>query len=128
MPGNYVQKIFKDSRGEFWVSSRKGLYRFNPKTENFTNYPLIAHSKKVDVSHITENKYHNFWVSTSGNGFFYLDRKVGKIVNYTMKTLNGLSSNSILKIYEDAYGLLWVGTMDAGVCVFRVSMDWLRKN
>ncbi|MBG6234164.1 ligand-binding sensor domain-containing protein/signal transduction histidine kinase/DNA-binding NarL/FixJ family response regulator [Pedobacter sp. CAN_A7] len=121
LPGNYVQKIFKDSKGEFWVSSRKGLYRFNTKSERFTNLPLTAESEKADVSHIAENGQHNIWVSTSGNGFYYLDRKTGKNLHYSMKNLKGLSSNSILKIFEDAHGLLWVGTRDAGVSVFRVS-------
>jgi ligand-binding sensor domain-containing protein/signal transduction histidine kinase/DNA-binding NarL/FixJ family response regulator len=121
LPGNYVQKILKDSKGIFWVSSRKGLYRFNSKTERFINYPLTAEPEKADVSHITENDKQNIWVSTSGNGFYYLDRKTGKNLHYSMKNLQGLSSNSILKIFEDASGLLWVGTRDAGVAVFRVT-------
>jgi len=121
LPSNYVQKIFKDSHGKFWISSRKGLYQFNPKTEAFENDPRFSVAKKADVSHIMENKAGNLWVSTSGNGFSFLDGKTGKSINYLMKNLKGLTSNSILKIYEDAYGLLWVGTRDAGICVFRVN-------
>lgn len=121
LPSNYVQKILKDSGGKFWVSSRKGLYQFNPKTETFINFPLPSGARRADVSHIMENSHGNLWVSTSGNGFSYLDSKTGKITSYNTKNLKGLSSNSILKIYEDAYGLLWVGTIDAGLCVFRVS-------
>jgi ligand-binding sensor domain-containing protein/signal transduction histidine kinase/DNA-binding NarL/FixJ family response regulator len=127
LPGNYVQTIFKDSKGGFWVSSRKGLFSFDAKSERFTNHPLLKSPNKADVSHIFENKQHNFWVSSSSHGFFYLDRHHGKVSNYSMKNLSGLTSNSILKIHEDVHGMLWVGTKDAGVCVFKVSNGQIKE-
>jgi ligand-binding sensor domain-containing protein/signal transduction histidine kinase/DNA-binding NarL/FixJ family response regulator len=123
LPGNYVQQIFKDAAGTFWVTSRKGLYQFNTKSQQFNQFPLQGHISTGDVSHISENRKHNLWISTSSNGFFYLNRASGKITRFTKENLKGLGSNSVLKIYEDAYGLLWVGTKDSGVFVFRIHSE-----
>jgi len=120
LPGNYVQMIFKDSGGKFWLSSRKGLYQFNPETEQFVAFSLASGAQQADVSFIMENQKKNLWVSTSGSGLFYLNHKTGKSINYSKKNLKCLSSNSILKVYEDTYGWLWVGTRDAGLNVFQV--------
>lgn len=122
LPGNYVQKVFKDSSGDLWVSSRNGLFRFDPETEHFNRYKLISDpQKKADVTCISENKEGNLWISMSGTGFSYLDKKRKEVRNYNTNNLKGLSSNSILNIYEDTVGFLWVGTRDAGINVFHIN-------
>lgn len=121
IPGNYIQHIFADSFGNTWVSSRKGLYRFDVKTEKFSKHPIVGGADKVDVTSISQNASGNLWVATSGNGFSFLDQQTGRYVNYTPKTLKGSTSNSILSIVEDPFGMLWVGTRDAGLCIFKLN-------
>ncbi len=109
--GNYVQSIFKDSDGLIWVSSRKGLTLLNAEKEIFIQNNAI----KFDVSHITEDKNGNLWISTTLNGFYKINKQIHKATNYNQKSLRYLSSNSILCIKPDSYGFVWVGTNRNGI-------------
>jgi len=40
LPNNIIKAIEEDDSGNLWISSNKGLSRFNPKTENFRNYDV----------------------------------------------------------------------------------------
>ena len=70
---NFIQSIFKDSKGTFWVSSRKGLLKFDPHDETFSMYQHDFKNKKNyasnDVSFITEGSAGNLWISWYGSGF-----------------------------------------------------------
>jgi signal transduction histidine kinase/ligand-binding sensor domain-containing protein/DNA-binding response OmpR family regulator len=123
IPGNYIQYIYTDSFGHTWVSSRKGLYSFAINTEKFSKHQIVKGTDKVDVTSISQNAAGNLWIATTGNGFSFLDQKTGRYVNYSPKTLKGLASNSILSVVEDPFGMLWVGTRDAGLCVFKLNQS-----
>jgi len=57
----------------------------------------------------------------TGNGLFLIDGQTEKIIkHYT--TIDGLSSNNLSYIYEDAEGIYWIGTKDSGL------IRWDRKN
>ncbi|MDH3269145.1 MAG: ATP-binding protein, partial [Ignavibacteria bacterium] len=38
LANNYVRAILEDNSGNLWISSEKGISRFNPKTHNIKNY------------------------------------------------------------------------------------------
>jgi signal transduction histidine kinase/CheY-like chemotaxis protein/ligand-binding sensor domain-containing protein len=38
LPNDAILAIQEDSKGELWISTNKGLCRFNPETNNFKNY------------------------------------------------------------------------------------------
>lgn len=111
LSGNYVQSIFKDSDDLIWVSSRKGLTLLNSATETFSPNPII----KFDVSHIIEDKNKNLWISTTSNGFYKINKQNHTTTNYNQQNLKTLSSNSVLYIKPDSYGLVWVGTTRNGI-------------
>ena len=63
-----------------------------------------------------EDRSGNFWVGTEGGGLILFNRTQGKIIaRYT--TDEGLCSNSILTILEDAAGNLWMSTFN-GIAKF----------
>ncbi|MBL0739805.1 hybrid sensor histidine kinase/response regulator transcription factor [Chryseolinea lacunae] len=123
---NFVQNIFKDSEGSFWVSSRKGLHHFDRLREQFTLYQHHptkggSSSPQNDVSFITEGSAHNLWIAWYAAGFASFNKTTGVFTPYNQMTLPGLSSTQTLALHEDKYGLLWVGTQDGGLEVFKVS-------
>lgn len=122
---NFIQSVFKDSEGSFWVSSRKGLHHFDPLREQFTLYKYHPKEKSSspqnDVSFITEGKAHNLWIAWYSAGFASFDKKTGEFTPYDQKMLPALSSTQTLALHEDRFGLLWVGTQDGGLNVFKVS-------
>ncbi|MCW8805648.1 MAG: triple tyrosine motif-containing protein, partial [Ignavibacteriaceae bacterium] len=38
LANNYIRAILEDNSGNLWISSEKGISRFNPKTHNIKNY------------------------------------------------------------------------------------------
>jgi signal transduction histidine kinase/ligand-binding sensor domain-containing protein len=39
--GNYIQGILEDKSGNLWISTDKGLFKFNPRNELFTSYSVL---------------------------------------------------------------------------------------
>ncbi|HEX6224023.1 MAG TPA: two-component regulator propeller domain-containing protein, partial [Chryseolinea sp.] len=131
IPDNFVQSVFKDSEGDFWVSSRKGLLAFDPHHETFSLYHHDfgdkANYTSNDVSFITEGSSGNLWIAWYGSGFASFDKEKNTFIPYTPESLPGLSSERTVAILEDKFGLLWVGTQEGGVNVFQVSQGAVVK-
>jgi ligand-binding sensor domain-containing protein/signal transduction histidine kinase/CheY-like chemotaxis protein len=63
LSNNYVYGILEDSQHNLWMSTNKGLSKFNPKTQRFTNY---------DISHGLPNNQFNFKSAfKDGDGWMY---------------------------------------------------------
>ncbi|SHM50249.1 Signal transduction histidine kinase [Chitinophaga jiangningensis] len=79
--------------------------------------------KPVNV--MKEDRAGNFWLGTEGGGLILFDRKQGKIIaRYT--TDEGLCSNSVLTILEDAAGNLWMSTFN-GIAKFNPTTKTFRS-
>lgn len=115
---NFVQSIFSDSEGGLWVSSRGGLYTLDLSSLKLTTHALSGGQN--DVSCITKGTSGNLWVARYWGGFASFDKKK-KFTAYDQDNLPSLSSTATIALLEDNYGLLWVGTQDKGLDVFRVS-------
>ncbi|MCC9168694.1 hybrid sensor histidine kinase/response regulator transcription factor [Pontibacter harenae] len=124
LTGNFIQKVFVDSKGDIWVSTRHGLNRFDASSEKFTHFQHIIGDDRTlvgnDISDITESSSGNLWVASYNAGFSYYDRHRNAFTSYNQQNLPSLSSNKIISLFQDHAGLLWVGTQDAGVNVFKV--------
>ena len=51
LPNNTVYELLEDDKGNIWISTGKGLSKFNPKTEKFTNYSLLEDLLQDDEFH-----------------------------------------------------------------------------
>jgi signal transduction histidine kinase/ligand-binding sensor domain-containing protein/DNA-binding response OmpR family regulator len=120
---NYIQWIAADSEGIVWASSPKGLNRFDPGTERFTHYKHDPSNENSlvgnNVVQVTESANGNLWIASAGEGFTYFDKKNGKFIQYSRRTLPGLSNSEVILLYEDHESLLWVGTLGGGLDVFK---------
>jgi signal transduction histidine kinase/ligand-binding sensor domain-containing protein/CheY-like chemotaxis protein/AraC-like DNA-binding protein len=119
LSGNFVQKVLGDRTDNIWVSSRNGLSKLDTRTEKFTHYRLGSNNLvKNDVDNIVRSKSGNLWIASFGLGFSYFNTKNSEAVSYNRKNLPQLSSDRIVSLFEDSRGLLWIGTLDAGVDIF----------
>jgi ligand-binding sensor domain-containing protein/signal transduction histidine kinase/DNA-binding response OmpR family regulator len=120
LTSNYVEKVFAGKNGMIWVGSRDGLSRLDTRTENFTHYKVNAgRTQKEDVNNIVSARGGNFWVSTYGIGFSYYNSQTGRFINYRHNTLPVLTDDRIISLLEDSQGLLWIGTQEGGLNVFK---------
>ena len=68
------------------------------------------------VSAIFEDRDERLWIGTHG-GLNCLDLQTGSITGYQNDPLNpmSLSGNWIRSIYQDRSGIIWIGTVKAGI-------------
>jgi len=99
---SYVWDIKQDRNGNIWFAASDGVYRYDGKS--FTN--ITGKLISVPIFSILEDRKGNFWFGTYGSGAYYYDGKSFK--NFT--TREGLANNSVMPIYEDKAGIIWLGT------------------
>jgi signal transduction histidine kinase len=118
-PEDMIRHLYEDRDGTLWLGTQGGLLRFNPQTETFTLYahdPGNASSlSHQEVRSIHQDRSARLWVATDGGGLNLFDPATETFTRYTDK--DGLSSNIILGILEDAQGNLWLSTND-GLSMF----------
>jgi PAS domain S-box-containing protein len=104
LPGNLVLTLAEDGRGVIWAGTSKGLAQLRGDT--FYSIPAIRDAVACSlVGHRGD-----VWVGGRG-GLMHIDED-GKVTSYSMR--DGLSSNRVTSIFEDAQHTFWIGT-DAGL-------------
>lgn len=109
--GQYVVKVFEDSKGNLWLGTiEKGVAKYDGKTLKYftTNDGLPANR----VTGIVEDENGNLWFGT-GSGLSKYDGK--SFSNFTEK--DGLCHNSISNLLIDSKGIFWIGTW-GGLCQY----------
>ncbi|WP_229240232.1 two-component regulator propeller domain-containing protein [Dyadobacter sp. SG02] len=137
LPGNYVKSILRDKNGTIWVSSRDGIGEFVPASQRFNRYKPFQNKSGAgnDVSDISQGQGDRLWLALNGSGFASFHIKTHQFTHYSQQTLPGLFTNSILNIFEDSQGMLWFGSRDSGIEVWKndrsgklVKVEMDRKN
>lgn len=115
-PRDIVRNIIQDKKGNIWIASWEGAYRYDPSaalragSQQFTNFTEADGLGYIHVFSLLEDKKGNIWWGTIGGGVCRYDGKYG--TNFTTK--QGLSNDVIFCIMEDNAGNIWFGT-EAGV-------------
>lgn len=114
MPYRFLEAIYEDAEGIFWLGTTAGLFRFDPVRETwkqFKNTPGDSSSLSLDViftlcpDPVSAN---HLWIGTNGGGLNRFDMKTGKAERYSEK--NGLPNNVVYGILNDDKGFLWLST------------------
>jgi signal transduction histidine kinase/ligand-binding sensor domain-containing protein/CheY-like chemotaxis protein len=105
LSSNLVLSVFLTPANVVWVGTKSGLSRFDNQTEQFINYLDHFQGQSVRMVHESEDGF--LWVAASG-GLKRFHPEKGIISAYTQK--NGLASDNVYGILEDAQGNLWLST------------------
>jgi len=100
-----VQCLAEDKAGNFWGGNYSSLIRIDRERKKHQKYEL-----GYTVRCIHEDSKGNFWIGTQGGGLLLFDRANGTYKRFD--DLNGLRSNTILRILEDPGGNLWMSTFN----------------
>jgi signal transduction histidine kinase/ligand-binding sensor domain-containing protein/DNA-binding response OmpR family regulator len=106
-----------DKTGQLWISTNKGLRKFDKKLEKLTN-PLEDFAdikiRTVDFySNIYFDTHGNLWLGTRGSGLKYYS-----FTKHKWKEVQGLSSKYINGIIEDAQKNIWISTGRNGLNIY----------
>ncbi len=114
-PYKFLQAIYQDKAGIFWLGTVNGLLRFDETKEQWKRYANIqgdSASLSVDVifSICEDIKYpqHYLWIGTNGGGLNCFDKQAGKFIRFNKK--NGLPNKVVYGILNDDDGNLWMST------------------
>jgi signal transduction histidine kinase/ligand-binding sensor domain-containing protein len=107
-----VQAILKTEDGSLLFATQRGVYKYNETDKSQTNSWLEPNGAGSlgDVRVIVEGRNGDLWFG----GYSGLTRMHNGTVTRWTET-EGLPSNNVRSIYEDAEGVLWVGTYDGGL-------------
>ncbi|SHJ47032.1 Two component regulator propeller [Arenibacter nanhaiticus] len=117
----YVKKIVLDKTGGVWAATyKKGLFHIR-KGRSVINFNTlnsnIKHNVLFNLFYNLENN--TLWLATDGRGIQIYDIDKNNFIQIS-KSLSptSLSSNSVLEIYADKTGFMWIGTQYGGVNIY----------
>jgi two-component system sensor histidine kinase ChiS len=112
--GDYnVVTLREDATGRLWVGTEdQGLDLYQPQSGTFRHVqhdphnPQSLSSNRIQV--LFRDSHHRLWVGTADAGLNLLNEQTLTFEHFT--TADGLASNVINAVLEDAAGYLWVST------------------
>ncbi|MBV9183382.1 MAG: hypothetical protein JO356_18935, partial [Acidobacteria bacterium] len=114
--GSLVRTMMMDDEGEvLWIGTNSGLYHL--REGRVSPFRLGSSRARPEVTALLEDRHHNLWVGTLGDGLIRVNRE-GEL---GFSVGDGLSGVEVKSLFEDSAGNLWVGTF-GGLEVFRDSM------
>ncbi|MBP5508356.1 MAG: response regulator [Prevotella sp.] len=122
--------IYRDRKGNYWVSSENTLYSYNPVTGTSTQRLVLD---GWGINCLADDGEGHLYVCNYGKGFCIFDTATGQTESLSMyhidPKLGGLCNDWVKAFLLDSRGLLWIATTN-GVCVmnptdrnFRI-FDW----
>ena len=105
-----VDRINEDRAGILWLSTAKGLYRFDPTSGGTRRYvhdsrdPTSIADTRINMA--GEDREGRFWVA-SGGGLDLFNRETGRVITRAPQ------QGEITRFYEDESGLFWLAGGDA---------------
>ncbi|MCD8260285.1 MAG: hypothetical protein LUD15_01285 [Bacteroides sp.] len=105
---NYVDSIFKDSKGFLWFSTFGGLSRYDGyEFVHYTTSSEAVRLKSNFVRMVCEDEFHRLWIASEG-GIDILDLQTNQLVNLPgVEIFRYEESSHLLK---DQEGKLWIVT------------------
>jgi signal transduction histidine kinase/ligand-binding sensor domain-containing protein len=105
LPSPSIAALYEDRSGRLWIGTGTGVAVFENGrvTAYYTNW---AGRAGYDVRCILEDRAGTFWFGTQGQGLTRL--RDGRFEVFT--THDGLSSDRIWSLHEDAERVVWIGT------------------
>jgi len=121
-----IVRVVSGTDGTLWIAiTGQGLYNYNPKTKtsiNYTKEPNDSLSLNNIINNLATDKAGVLWIGTSVRGLFSFNKTTGKFTHYpfllndgTRKANNELDDRTVICMFFDSDGILWIGTNLGGL-------------
>lgn len=122
LANNFIFALHEDHGGTLWVGTLGGgLDRYHRESDDFSHFGSPSQGsgenlKTNNIRSILEIAPQRLWLGTD-DGLFDLNTQTGARQQYRHQEHNrqSLASNNVHSMFRDAYGVVWVGTLDKGV-------------
>lgn len=109
---NYLSDIIEDTHGDLWIATYAGVNKFDRKTEKFFSLQPVegnpASLSTQAVKTVFQDSRGYIWAGGHEKGLNRIDPKTLEIKRIGVR--DGLPSETISTIQEDANGEIWLGT------------------
>ncbi|RYZ28438.1 MAG: hybrid sensor histidine kinase/response regulator, partial [Chitinophagaceae bacterium] len=108
LKSDFIVSLYQRRNGEILVGTANGLFRYNRKTNNFSQ--VSPFTMQIQAMH--EDREGTFWVCSYGQGVYYYNAvtgKKGRIRHITGNT-NSLINDYVNNIFEDSKSNFWFCT------------------
>ncbi len=109
--------LLSDSKGQIWVGSGTGLYRFDDEKRRFTQIPEIG---RIFVYDLMEDSTGRIWIATYSNGLlrYHPDRKTVHHFTPDSTVQGSIPHFSVIDLFEDSKNRIWIATEGGGFARF----------
>jgi ligand-binding sensor domain-containing protein/two-component sensor histidine kinase len=113
-----VYDALQDAQGYLWAATASGVYKLDGATWRSV---IQGHSSASDfVITLTTGRDGSLWAGSLSNGVWQvINGKAPDQTPHLYTTADGLGSNKIHSLYEDAGGTLWISTFGGGLTALR---------
>ncbi|MFT3909306.1 MAG: triple tyrosine motif-containing protein [Ferruginibacter sp.] len=119
---DFVSNLYEDKEKNVWVSSNKGLYRFNIDAQVFRNVPSIRlHDTAAalnTVSRILQTKNNGIWASTWGAGIFSYNNELQPIANPVTDAGPMYRNMHVGCMMQRRNGEIWIGLQTGDLVIY----------
>jgi len=119
---NQITDIFSDPNGILWMTTRNGIYKFNPRTNDFKTikeYSVNKTSFWNYFNNIFQDQKGNVWISNNQRGILKFDGISDEYEKLALRSQNfnrdGLSDIVLTRGFKDRTGILWFGSVTEGI-------------
>lgn len=110
-----------DNRGNLWFNKYGGGLISRDSNNKITQFYFpLGKAFNFWVTCVYNTRENNIYIGTATDGLFYIDPLTNEIMHIIK------SKVFINVIYEDKYGLLWVGTANAGLYCFKKNREFVK--
>lgn len=115
-------RLFIDSRRHIWLlQGSRGVWRYSPTTEQYTEIPSGKFGQKGMICHITEDASGAIWIASDHGGIsiWQGDDKPLLELKHNPSDDNSIASNSVYALYRDRTNNIWIGYSKKGASIWR---------
>lgn len=125
LKSKHIYDITEDDSGNYWIGTKKGLYKFDKKYETVEQFlTKDTGGKDLTVYKVYFDGDKNLWVGTRNENLYKIDTKTNKIKEYDPP--EGIDKNSSIRdILQDKNKELWIAT-DSGLVKYDKLKDKFR--
>jgi len=114
-----IRAVLDDRRGIRWMGTDDGLFRVDPTTRETVQVrmePTPGAYLQNNVTTLYEDRAGTLWVGAF-SGLYRLDprAKPFRHLGHDPTDPNSLSNNTVMAVWEDNDGMLWLGTLGGGL-------------
>ena len=116
---DFIYTIFEDSHQNLWIGTwSSSLKMLNPETKLFESISLRTASgtslNHEQISGIVEISGQSLMLATR-NGLLVYDTQSKTVTQRINSETNQLSDNTIISLFKDKSGNIWIGSWDSGI-------------